>query len=375
MTSSSSLFRIFGVALGLAMLVGGVLGAIFLSRPKPEQMPQVPIRPVKTMLVGGPVPITQRRYPGKVQAADRVQMSFEVAGAIADLPVKAGQRVRKGEVLARLDPRDFQNTLNAKKAVEDERRINSERIREALSKGASTPTELDQAVATYKVATAESAIAKKALEDTILRAPFDGMIAYTLVRQYQKVAPKEAILSLQAPSGLEIVIHLPEQVVALTAAEEEGRSITASFDFLPGREFPMTVKEYATEADPATQTYAVTLAMPAPKDMTILPGMSATVTVATRPILTEKAEGFLLPLTAVPVDGRGQFHIWLVEGTNDGPYTVRRQDVTVGPMTKEYVVVTKGAASRQRIATAGVHLLENGQQVRLLDLEAGKGRP
>jgi membrane fusion protein, multidrug efflux system len=375
MTFPNILIRLLGIALGLVLLTAGILGVLFLSRPKPEQMPSVPVRPVKTMLVGGPVPTNLRRYPGKVQAAERVQMSFELAGAIEELPVKSGQQVKKGEVLAKLDPRDFQNAYNAKKAVESERRVNMERFQIALAGGGATVKEVDEAVATYEVAKAESAIAKKALEDTVIRAPFDGVIAYTLVRQYQKVAAKEAILSLQDPSRLEIVIQLPEQVVAFGASDGKGRSIAASFDYLPNREFPMKVKEYATEADPATQTYPVTLEMPAPKDVTILPGMSATVSISAPPIVTNKAEGYPLPLTAVPADGNGQFYVWFVEPAKDDLYTVRRQNVSVGPMTKEYVLVTQGVASQQRVVTAGVHLLENGQQVRLLNPEKREGTP
>jgi RND family efflux transporter MFP subunit len=370
MASSRTAARLLGIVIGVLLLGAGIAGVVFLSRPQPQPMPRLPVRPVKTMLVGGPVPTTLRRYPGKVQAAERVQLSFEVDGAIETLPATAGQRVAKGDVLARLDPRDLQNAFNAKKAVENERRVNAERVRGAFQKGVATDKELDLAVASYDVARAETAIAQKALDDTIIRAPFDGVVAYVLVRQYQKVAAREPVLSLQSPSSLEIVIQLPEQVAALTAPGEKGRTINASFDYLPGREFPTTVKEYTTEADPATQTYRVTLAMPAPQDVTILPGMSATVTVSTPPILAGAGqEGYPLPLTAVPADGQGGFHVWIVEPADQGLQKVRKQPVSVGPMSKEYVLVTRGVTAEQRVVTAGAHLLEDGQRVRLLGTE------
>jgi membrane fusion protein, multidrug efflux system len=374
MALPGKLLRIGGILVGLVLLVGGILCVIFLAKPQPQAMAVLPVRPVKTMLVGGPVPITQRRYPGKVQAAQRVQLSFDVGGAIEELPVVAGQRVAKGDVLAKLDPRDYQNTYNARKAVEEERRVNSERVREASTKGAATAKELDQALTTYETAKADTAIAQKALEDAVIHAPFSGVIAYTLVRQYQKVAAKEPIMSLQDPALLEIVIHLPEQVMALQAGQK-GRTVDASFDFVPGRKFPMTVKEYATEADQATQTYAVTLAMPAPDNATILPGMSATVTVDTPPILGGESQGYPLPLTAVPADGAGKFFVWIVEPADKGLYAVRRSDVTVGPMTKEFVLVTAGVTPKQQVVTAGVHLLETGQRVRLLADDKSGGGP
>ena len=366
MSMSSNLLRLLGIVVGLAMLAAGILGVILVSRPKPQPMARVPVRPVKTAVVGGAVPITQRKYPGKVQASQRVQMSFDVAGAIQELPVTNGQKVKKGEVLAKLDPRDYQNTLNARKAVENERRVNLDRTKEAFKNGVATPKEVDTATASYEVAKSETAIAQKALDDAVIHAPFDGVVAYTIAKQYQKVAAKEPVLSVQDISTLEIVINLPEQVIALSPNSSEGRTITASFDQLPGRDFPMKVKEYATEADPATQTYAVTLLMQVPKDATILPGMSATVTVATPPILTDSSQGYLLPLTAVPPDGQGRFHVWIVEPGKEGLSTVKRQDVSVGPMTKEYVIVTKGVSKGQRVVTAGANLLEDGQEVRML---------
>lgn len=370
MSMSKKLLRLLGIILGAAMLAAGVLGAMFLSRPKPAPMARVAVRPVKTMLVGGPVPVTQRKYPGKVQAATRVQLSFDVAGTIDDLLVVNGQKVRKDEILAKLDPRDYQNAYDAKKAIENECRVEMERESQLFSKGVASKSEFDLATAKYDVAKSNSLIAKKALEDAVIRAPFDGIVAYTIAKQHQNVAAKEAVMSLQDPSKLEIVIQVPEQTIAMTAPKTTGRTFTASFDYLPGREFPMTVKEYATEADLVTQTYAVTLAMPAPEDVSILPGMSATVTVATPPLATNKSEGYLLPVTAVPSDGQGKFFVWIVEPGKDGLDVVRRQDVTVGPLTKEFILVLQGVTSRQRIVTAGVHLLEDGQQVRLLAPEA-----
>lgn len=375
MALPGKLLRLLGIVVGLAMLGAGVLGVIFLSKPPPEPMARVPVRPVKTTLVGGPVPMTQRRYPGKVQAADRAQLSFDVSGTVLELPVKSGQQVKKGEVLAKLDPRDYQSAFDAKQAIENERRVNMERDRELFDKGIVSKSELDLDIATYDVAKSNTALARKALEDAVLRAPFDGTVAYTIVRQFQNVVAKEPILSLQDQSKLEIVIHLPEQVVALTAADEKGRQIMASFDFFPGRQFPMKVKEYATEADPATQTYPVTLSMTAPADVMILPGMSATVSVSTPPILAEKAQGYLLPLTAVPADGQGKFYVWLVEPAQEGLFAVRRQGVSVGPMSKDYVMVTQGVDPKQRVVTAGVHLLEDGQQVKLLGPEQPEGKP
>ena len=373
---SKRIIRWVGIVLGVALLAAGVLAAMLLSSPKPRPLARVPVRPVKTMTVGEAVPATMHNYPGKVQATQRVVMSFDVPGAVESLPVIDGQKVSKSEVLARLDPRDYQNTLNARKAVEHERQVDMVRVKEARSHKVATDTEVDQAVALYEVAKAETAIAQKAVDDTVIHAPFDGVVAYTIVRQYQKVTAKEPILSVQDLSTLEVVVYVPEQVITEGPGLIDRAKIVATFDQVPGRDFPMTVKEHAMEADRATLTYRVTLQMPAPKDVSILPGMSATVNVTIPPSLQRDAsESYLLPLTAVPADGHKQFYVWLVEPAQNDLYTVKRQDVTVGPMTKNEVTVTKGISRGQRVVTAGAHLLENGQLVRLLPSEKQEGRP
>lgn len=373
---SKGIKRWVGIALGTALVAAGVLAAVLLSHPKPRPLARVPVRPVKTMVVGEAVPATVHNYPGKVQATQRVVMSFDVPGAVESLPVIDGQKVSKGEVLARLDPRDYQNTFDARKAVEGERRVNMERDKELLAKKVISPSEYDASVAGYEVARSGSAIAQKALEDTVLHAPFDGVVAYTIVRQYQKVTAKEPILSVQDLSTLEVVVYVPEQVIIEGPGLIDRAKIVATFDQVPGREFPMTVKEHAMEADRATLTYRVTLQMPAPKDVSILPGMSATVNVSIPPSLQRDAsEGYMLPLTAVPADGHKQFYVWLVEPAQNDLYTVKRQDVTVGPMTKSEVIVTKGVSRGQRVVTLGAHLLENGQQVRLLPAQKSEGKP
>ena len=107
-----------------------------------------------------------------------------------------------------------------------------------------------------------------------MRAPFSGQIGVKYVQNFEDVLAKQPILSLHNVSQVEIVINLPEQVMA-SVRTGTSTTITASFDVLPDVHYPVTVKEYAVNADPQTLTFQVTLAMSQPEELNALPGMTA----------------------------------------------------------------------------------------------------
>ncbi len=125
------------------------------------------------------------------------------------------------------------------------------------------------------MAEARANIATKALDDTHLRPPFTGVIANTFADRFENVQAKQSVLSLQDISSVEVEVSVPEKRV-VRALEDKGKfRFAATFDYLPDREFEVSVKEFSTEADPVTQTYTATFAMPAPDDVLIMPGMTA----------------------------------------------------------------------------------------------------
>jgi RND family efflux transporter MFP subunit len=358
--------KLLGILIGLSLLTAGVLGVLFLNKPTETQTPPRPVRPLKTLIVGKPIIEPGRKYPGRIRANEEVSLAFNVAGQIIELPLKKGQRVSKSELLARLDPRDFENALADRKAVLEKAKFDLEKIRSLYEKKVAAKDELTKAQADFDKASAQVKIAAKALEDTYLRAPFAGLIANTFVKNYQNVQAKQTILSLQDISQVEIEVNIPEERIARTKESAEELKLAASFDYLPGREFKVRIKEYATEADPKTQTYEVTFVMPSPKDVRILPGMTATITEYATTLPSASEAGIAVPLGLVPIDGVGQYYVWVVQEAKDGTAKVHRQNVKVGKMTDESILVLSGVKPGQRIAAAGVHLLEEDQPVRVL---------
>jgi RND family efflux transporter MFP subunit len=360
-----------GKLIGVVLLAAAIYSVFIIDwkTEVPEEPPVV--RPLKTMVIDSAFGFAGRKYPGKVRAGREVDLAFQVPGALTELNVKKGDEVEQGALLARIDPRDYESDVAAKQGELEKARYDFEKIERLFADGNAGQQEVVDARRTLDVAESAADVAAKALEDTYLRAPFAGVIANRFVENFQNVMAKQRILSLQDVSSVEIEVMVPEQEVALSQEYKGKRRFAATFDYLPGREFEVEVKEFATEADPRTQTYAARLTMPAPTDVLILPGMTATVTPHLKDDVEVEDAGYLVPIDAVPVDGLGAYFVWRVEEQADGTLMVHRVDVKVGEMMEDEILVIEGLKRGDRIATAGVHHLVEGQQIRLLGSQPG----
>ncbi len=346
-----------------------VIFAVFILSACGDKQQQAPAedqgRLVKTIMVGQASVTPKYAFPAKVAANQQVDLAFQVSGPLIEFPVKDGQQVKQGALLARIDPRDFKHALAEQEAILENTRLEYLRYKQLVEKKVVPQSDYDKKKAEYDIAQARTANAEKALADTYMYAPFTGVVARTYVENFQNVRAKEKILSLQEIDTVEIVINVPEQDIfhakELSAQELRSRRdiATVVFDSLPEKKYPVQLKEYATEADPYTQTYEVKLMMPAPKDFNVLPGMSAKVYVEDD--VTAKSS-YWIPVTAVATNDQGQQYVWLV---NMDSMTVAPQDVTVGNMSGDLINITQGLTAGERVVVAGTHNLQAGMKVRL----------
>jgi RND family efflux transporter MFP subunit len=329
-----------------------------------EEAEAVPVvRPVSTIVVGQGF-AGRLTFPGTVQAAERADMSFRVAGPLVDFPVNEGDRVFRGQLLARIDPRDYRIAVTEAKASFDQARSDAERYQRLYEREAIPLADLEVRLARRDVAQARYEQARADLRDTELRAPFAGQIGRKYVENFEDVRARQLILSLHQIDNVEVVINVPE---AIMASVREGRkpAIAVLFDVAPERPYPAGIKEFAVRADPQTQTFAVTVTLPQPQEINVLPGMTATVGVTGTLEADEAgAEPLTIPASAVFSDEQGASNIWVVD---EAAVTVHRRPVRVGPVTgTEGIVVLEGLEPGERVVTAGVHFLREGQQIRLV---------
>lgn len=355
---------------GLAVVGVGIYSVLFIDWKQTPPEEEEVIRPLKTLVVQGRASEELYKYLGVVEAAEEAGLSFEVSGALISLNVNKGDRVEAGQLLASLDPRDFENALAAAQADAEKARINLERLRPAAQTGAVQMQQLTAAEAEAASTAARLNIQRKALEDTKLTASFEGVIADVFVKNYENITAKEQIVMLQATENVDVTVDVPESRVAQMNPEHaRARKVISTFvvslDYFPNRRFVVVPKEFQTQADRLTLSYKATFTMPRPEDIVLLPGMPATIT-ETKPIESGGRKGFLLPVDAVPIDTAGDYFVWGLTGELNGIFTVHRQSVQVGEMTGDNIVVTSGLAEGDRVAAAGVHILKEGQKVQLL---------
>jgi RND family efflux transporter MFP subunit len=358
-----NLSRLFLVS--LATISGLTLGFLTAGCSKEQPVEQEPVvRPVKIDTIGALDEASVREYPGTIRAFQNAEMGFEVHGLITEFLVREGDHVVKGKVLARLDDRDYQAGVNSAKA--DLRKAEADLTRSLniyeQDSGAISIRTIDTHRRAVDVADAKSAVARKALEDTKLRAPFSGRMARKLVEDFANVAAKQPVLILQDTSTLEIVINVPERDVLHGSTNRSEAAVSKHskpqviVSALTDRGFPAQIKEFATTADPVTRTFAVTLTFDNPKDVNILPGMTARVRAVPRPDLA-----WSVPVAAAQADENGKSYVWKVDASS---MAVSRTPVELGELFGDRVQIKGGVKEGDMVAVSGVTQLREGMKVR-----------
>ena len=336
------------------------------------------VRPVKLMTAVSGKEALDRSLPGTVRASQRLELAFQVEGTLIQLRAREGQSVKKGDVLARLDSRDFEVAVrDAESQVERNQALvrlaaveldRLERVKKA-DPGAVAQSHIDRALQRKAMAQAdlrssEAALdmAKLRLSYTYLKAPFSGIVSNRFLDNFQEVRAKQIVLALDDLSLVEVFVELPESLMA-PIRTPGAYLVYAEFAPAPGKRYPLTLKEYSLRGDPKTLTYQVTFQMPQPKEgVKILPGMTANV-------MAEPKKGAVLPIVvpavAVFSHESGGPHVWVVKPED---MTVHLRKVKTGDLAgTDGIEIVEGLERGETIAVSAVSLLREGMKVRKLE--------
>lgn len=331
---------------------------------EPPQTYTASSRPVKTIVIGNDILSDTRTFPAVVDAIQKADISFRVSGKVKKVLVKEGDEVKKGEVLAELDPVDFDIKFKDRKASYDTAKANYDRARELVEKGAISRVDHDDIRAKYYTAKANLDSAEQDLLYTKLRANFDGYIAKRHVEKFEEIKASQTIFSLSDVTALKIKIDIPENLMILLDGKgDNARHLHAVFDSISNREFPLSFLESATKADPNTKTFEVTLKMDTPENYNVLPGMTATVFARLRPGELQPATPVRLPISAVISDNEKHATVWVVD---EESMTVNPKKVTPGIMIGNTMQVD-GLNPGDRVVIAGAPFLRNDMKVTILE--------
>ena len=323
--------------------------------------------------------LLERTFPGRAKASQQVNLSFRVSGPLITLPVVVGDRVKAGDVLARIDPNDFQarlDTLQGELDTAQAQAVLSQKEYErgieidAKGTGLISKSEVDKrrgardrSKAQVQALTASVKLAQDNLSYTELKAPFDGTVVATYVDNFEDVLAKQPIVRLLNPTRIELDISVPESLIGYAPYVEE---VSVSFDALPGKEIKAAIKEIGSEASEATRTYPVTLVMNQPEGAEILPGMAGRASIVSRPPADSALLGIEIPATAVfSGDDADKSFVWVVD---EASKTLSRREVQIGKLAQFGVLIKDWLKPGEWIVVKGVHSVEEGQLVRILDV-------
>ena len=327
-----------------------------------------PVRPVQVQRVTFAPANENREFPGVVRARYETDLGFRVAGKMVARLVNAGDQIRVGDVVARLDPRDLQlqvgsaeaeltaATSNLAQTTSDESRYQSLRARgyAAVADYERKKAAKDEAEGRMERAQRALDLARNQLAYADLKADADGVITATLAEAGQVVALGQAVARLAHRGEMEAAVALPETML------DEARQSDASVRLWsgPDRRFSARLRELSPQADVVTRTYAARFTIENP-DATVALGMTATV-VLSRPAVTMVAR---VPLAAILNRGTGPM-VYLVDDAG----VLQRRPVTVSSFNEVTALITLGLEDGDQIVTLGVQMLEAGQKVRAITI-------
>jgi len=323
-------------------------------------------RPVRLEKVQAIPQRNSRSFPGIVKASEESALSFRVGGPLIEVNVVLGDPVRQGDLLMQIDPRDFEDriqSLEAQHAGAVARQQNAEqnynRVAELFKEKVVPQADYDRAKsavdatnAAVKNMNVQLQIARHALADTSLRAPYDGTVTEQRVENHEMVKSGTVVLSYHNIQMLEVVVNIPENEVANASADIVGTEVAVSFPSLPGQTFKARLKEWSTTADPLTRTYSSTFALKAPEGVQVLPGMTAHVELSNA---EEQKMVLTVPVSALVPSGSDSSSVWVF---NEAESEAELRSVVTGSLCgAARVIITEGLAEGETVVVTGSRLI------------------
>ena len=347
-----------------------ILGIALTACKDKEEIPEV-VRAIKTITVSEQATEKVRKVSGVVAAVDSSGLSFEVGGQVVSVEVDIGDRVKKGQMLAALDPEPFQLEVDAaqaelKKVRDNVAKTKAEygRQKRIFEQGAGAERFVE--VSEYHYKASESAVkfqiakldlANRNLRKTKLPSPYDGTIAWRSVEPNEEVKAGQKILEINATGKLEVQLAVPETTVDRIHIDDMA---TITFPTLPGA----TVKgriSYIGGAAVKANAFPAKVELIGP-DEKVKPGMTAEANLIIKD--ENSKSGYLVPIQALLPSqwpDRGFAFVY-----DPGTSTVKKTPVRSHGTAHNKVIVNEGLAAGDIIAVAGVSFLADGMEVKLM---------
>ncbi|MFI8741231.1 efflux RND transporter periplasmic adaptor subunit [Stutzerimonas sp. R75] len=298
------------------------------------------------------------RFPGVVDSVTSTQLAFQVPGRVEQILVDEGERVEKGQPVAKLDDTDYELQLREAEARLRQLEADLTRKRALLAEGILAPAAVEPLQANVVAARVARDSALRNVNHSTLEAPFDGVVARRLVEPDMVVATGSPVLELQNNQHIEVAVDLPESAALSiplnSTLEAVGELVIADLTL------PLAYKEHSTQPREGSRTYNLTLQGEPPADYNLLPGMAMRVRLQ-RPAASQSdtPPRFRLPLNAVQTAPNGSHYLWLAV---DGH--AQRQDLQLERIENDHAVVSGELNNDMLVVVAGGSKLSEDQPIK-----------
>ena len=333
---------------------------IFLTTSyKSHKTVKTPIRTVKTEDVRPSQESQKITYPGKVIAASEVDLAFRIAGPIAKIKVTPGKFVKKGDILAEMDDRDYKLQFSATEAEFHQIQKEANRVIELYKRGSTSENDRDKAFYGLKQIKAKYKAHKNALADTKLRAPYDGYIQKINYSANETVDAGFPIVTMISSRNPEVEIHIPASEYIRRDRFSNAECI---IDVYEGVKFPLQLIGITRQAN-LNQLYTARFLLKSVDNITPTPGMSVNTTIH---INEDNCTSTIIPNTAI-FEKDNKTYVWIY---NESAKQVSAREVKAENILKNgNTIITEGLKAGEIVVTAGVNSLNDGQEVKELPRE------
>jgi RND family efflux transporter MFP subunit len=346
----------------VGLLLVAAMALTACSRPAPVAEP---VRAVKVMTVQRGSLLANQEFSGEVRPRIESRLGFRVAGKLVRREAELGQRVKAGQVLARLDPQDYrlaadaaQAQLGAAVTQRDLAAADFKRFKELREQNFISGAELERRDAALKAAQAQVDQAQAQLAAqrnqgsyATLVADAAGVVTAVEAEPGQVVSAGQPVVRLAQDGARDAVFAVPEDKLAVM---RPGSAVVVRL--WPGQtQLNGRVREVSASADPVTRTYQVKVALEGHQQ----PPLGATVSVLPKVKHAERAAAIKLPTSALRQEGQATA-VWVLDPQT---MTVQSQPVQIATADGNEAVVAAGLQEGQLVVAAGVHVLSPGQKV------------
>lgn len=290
---------------------------------------------------------------GTIRANETVQLTAQISDKVQEIRFTDGQIVHKDDVLLVLDNAEELADLDAALALAAERKSAYERSTELSKRKIIAEETFETRRAEYQQAEAAARSLQSRIDNTIIKAPFDGVLGLRNISLGALVQPGTVITTIDDLSIIKVDFEVPALYLQDLRA---GLSVTGTVEGLPGRRFEGEVATINTQVDPVTRAVKVRAILPNP-DLTLKPGLLMSMTLDLRP-----RQSMTVPEAAL-IQLREQTFVFVAEESEDGKTLARRVEIERGKRRLGEVEVLKGLEQGQRVIMTGLMRLVDGDAI------------